>query len=215
MFKVSNRNTRKRCEISSTLTINTPDRRHWRRSGIFIANFEHISHLFLVFLLLMLTGEFVILNKSREQHHPKFKLCLRLKYLIPESILAISLFYQISNISKEKRKYPTSGSVKTHMEILIYQKYRKEWLSTYSVNFPQSNYVSSLEQELTAKLVLKQMFWSVFVFFINLKLPVKLQYWSTFLVNTLSCLIVGGSNLKGGRESFQFHTRWGVFLGYH
>ena len=25
---------------------------YWRRSGVFIANFEHISHLFLVLLLL-------------------------------------------------------------------------------------------------------------------------------------------------------------------
>ena len=29
-------------------------RRHWRRSGIFIVNFEHISHLILGFLLLTL-----------------------------------------------------------------------------------------------------------------------------------------------------------------
>ena len=29
--------------------------RHWRRSGIFIVNFEHISHLVLVFLLLTLS----------------------------------------------------------------------------------------------------------------------------------------------------------------
>ena len=28
--------------------------RHWRGSGIFIVNFEHISHLVLVFLLLTL-----------------------------------------------------------------------------------------------------------------------------------------------------------------
>ena len=26
----------------------TPERRHWRRSGVFIVNFEHISQLFLV-----------------------------------------------------------------------------------------------------------------------------------------------------------------------
>ena len=37
LLKVNNRNTR-------TL-------HHWRRSGIFIVNFEHISHLVLVFLL--------------------------------------------------------------------------------------------------------------------------------------------------------------------
>ena len=45
MFKVNNRNTRKRCEICSKLTIKTPERRHhWHRSGVFIVNFEHISH---------------------------------------------------------------------------------------------------------------------------------------------------------------------------
>ena len=37
----------------SKLTIETLDRGvKWRRSGIFIVNFEHISHLGLVFLLL-------------------------------------------------------------------------------------------------------------------------------------------------------------------
>ena len=50
MFKVNNRNTRTRCEICSKLTIKTP-----RRSGVFIVNFEHISHLVLVFLLLTLS----------------------------------------------------------------------------------------------------------------------------------------------------------------
>ena len=38
LFKVNNRNSRKRCDI--------------RRSGVFIVNFEHILHLFLVFLSL-------------------------------------------------------------------------------------------------------------------------------------------------------------------
>ena len=36
------------------LTIKTPKRRHWRRSGVFIVNFEHISHLVLAFLSLTL-----------------------------------------------------------------------------------------------------------------------------------------------------------------
>ena len=54
LFKVNNRNTRNRCEISSKLTIKTPERRRRRRSGVFIVNFEHISHIFLVFLLLTL-----------------------------------------------------------------------------------------------------------------------------------------------------------------
>ena len=52
MFIVNNRNTTTRCEICSKLTIKTPERRHWHHSGVFIVNFEHISHLVLVFLLL-------------------------------------------------------------------------------------------------------------------------------------------------------------------
>ena len=50
MLKVNYRNTRTRCEICSKLTIKTPERRRGRRSGVFIVNFEHISHLVLVFL---------------------------------------------------------------------------------------------------------------------------------------------------------------------
>ena len=55
MFKVNKRNTRTRCKICSKLTTKISERRQWRRSGIFIVNFEHISHLVLVFLLLTLT----------------------------------------------------------------------------------------------------------------------------------------------------------------
>ena len=55
LLKVNNRNTRTRCEICSKLTIKIAERRHWRRSGIFIVDFEHISHLVLVFLLLTLS----------------------------------------------------------------------------------------------------------------------------------------------------------------
>ena len=50
-LKVRYGNTIKRCEICSKLTTKTLERRQWRRSGVFIVNFEHISHLFLVFLL--------------------------------------------------------------------------------------------------------------------------------------------------------------------
>ena len=45
MFKVNIRNTSTRCEICSNLN----------NKGIFIVNFEHISHLVLVFLLLTLS----------------------------------------------------------------------------------------------------------------------------------------------------------------
>ena len=51
LFKVNNKDTRETCKTCSKLTLKTPERRHWNRSGVFIVNFEHISHLFLVFLL--------------------------------------------------------------------------------------------------------------------------------------------------------------------
>ena len=54
LLNVNNRNTSTRCEICSKLTIKTPERCQWRRSGVFIVNFGHISHLVIVFLLLTL-----------------------------------------------------------------------------------------------------------------------------------------------------------------
>ena len=57
MLKVNNGNTRKRYKICSKLAINTPERRQGFCSGVFIVNFEHISHLFLVFLFLTLNRE--------------------------------------------------------------------------------------------------------------------------------------------------------------
>ena len=54
LLKVNNRNTWARCEICLKLTIKTPERHHWRCSGVFLVNFEHISHLVLVVLLLTL-----------------------------------------------------------------------------------------------------------------------------------------------------------------
>ena len=50
LLKVNNRNTRTTCEICSKLTIKIS----LLISGIFIVNFEHVSHLVLVFLLLTL-----------------------------------------------------------------------------------------------------------------------------------------------------------------
>ena len=57
LLEVDNRNTRARCEICSKLAIKTLEQRHWRLSGVFIVNFEHISHLVLVFLLLTLNTQ--------------------------------------------------------------------------------------------------------------------------------------------------------------
>ena len=46
-LKVNNRNARARCEICSKLLVKTP-------GGVFIVNFEYVSHLVVVFLLLTL-----------------------------------------------------------------------------------------------------------------------------------------------------------------
>ena len=54
LYKVNNRNNRLRYEICSKLKIKTPERRQRYLSGVFIVNFEHISHIFLMFLLLAL-----------------------------------------------------------------------------------------------------------------------------------------------------------------
>ena len=42
------------CDISSKLTIKTPEQRQWGRFGVFIVNFEHILHLFSIVLLVTL-----------------------------------------------------------------------------------------------------------------------------------------------------------------
>ena len=55
LFKVNNRNTRKRCAKCSELTTKAPELRQWRCSGVFIVNFEHISLRVIVFLLLALS----------------------------------------------------------------------------------------------------------------------------------------------------------------
>ena len=52
----SNRTNRKWCKICSNLT-KTAERPQWNRSGVFIVNFEDISHLSLKFLLWTLCSQ--------------------------------------------------------------------------------------------------------------------------------------------------------------
>ena len=56
LFRVVSRNTRTMYKIYVKLTIKTPVRRpcQYRRSGVFVVNSEHISHIVLVFFLLIL-----------------------------------------------------------------------------------------------------------------------------------------------------------------
>ena len=78
LFKVNNRNARKMCEICSTLAIKTPEQRHWHCSSVFSVNFEHISHLFLVFLLFTLNKSMLA---GKLELHTKF--CNFSLFLIP------------------------------------------------------------------------------------------------------------------------------------
>ena len=74
LFKVNNRNIRTRCEICSKLTIKTPGRRHWLRSGVFIVNFDHISHLVYCFYCYLWTCKCRL--GSRFKINAFFQLCL-------------------------------------------------------------------------------------------------------------------------------------------
>ena len=60
LFQVNYKNIRKKYKICSKFTIKTPERRHWRCSGVFIVYFEHILHLSLVFLLLTLNTQMLV-----------------------------------------------------------------------------------------------------------------------------------------------------------
>ena len=81
LFKVNNRNNRKRLEISWKLTIKLPEWCHW---GDFIVNFEHISHLILLFLLLTLNKSMLarLVRKQTLKHKP-FELQFHDSHLIP------------------------------------------------------------------------------------------------------------------------------------
>ena len=51
LFKVNNASTKTIMHIASKLTMKTAKHRQRRRFGVINANFEHILHLFIVFLL--------------------------------------------------------------------------------------------------------------------------------------------------------------------
>ena len=51
LLRVKNWNIITRYEIGSNFNNKTPERGHWPHFGVFVVNFEHILHLFLVFLI--------------------------------------------------------------------------------------------------------------------------------------------------------------------
>ena len=83
LFKFNSRNNRKSCGTCSKVTIKTQERCQWYRSGVSIVNLDHISHLFLVFILLTLQlhrqGSFMFLQFT-------FWIILMKKFLLLGSI---------------------------------------------------------------------------------------------------------------------------------
>ena len=75
--------------IYSKLTIKIPGRRSSPRSGVFIVNFEYISHFFLVFLLLT-SNTLMLVGKLSNNYF----LDSRLDYILPRQyFLHQSLFH--------------------------------------------------------------------------------------------------------------------------
>ena len=75
LFKDSIGNIKTVCKTSSKLTIKIPKGRRWRRSALFIVNFEQISHIVFVFPLLTLNKQMPVgsivygsLQTIKEQH---------------------------------------------------------------------------------------------------------------------------------------------------
>ena len=72
-------NSETRCKICTKLS-NKDTRKHWHRSSVFIVNFEHLSHLVLVFLMLILSRQMpawiawevsYIPNNQTQKHNTK------------------------------------------------------------------------------------------------------------------------------------------------
>ena len=75
-MRASNGNTRKMCEISSKLTINTQIRSHWGRSGTFTVNCQYIWHIILVFPLLTFNKINILKNNSKDTRTTYIKMIL-------------------------------------------------------------------------------------------------------------------------------------------
>ena len=130
-LKVNNRNTSTRCETFSKLIIKTPERRHWRRSGVFIVNLEYISHLVLVFLLLTLNmqfpaGVFVNLAQFEKRRFDKILLISLTQNKYPAGIYLLKV-----NNRKTRARFETCS------KLTIKTPERRHWchFGVFTVNF--------------------------------------------------------------------------------
>ena len=73
LFKDNNRNTRTSCEICSKVTKKTPERRQWRRSGVFIVNLNIFHTLFQCFYFWLRTSNCLLgSNVSKSSYFKMF-----------------------------------------------------------------------------------------------------------------------------------------------
>ena len=84
-LKVKNRNTTTICEIFSKLTIKTPERRHWRRSVIFIVNIEHFTNCSSVFIVSFEHGRDLV-SLLFHLNHPLFARIKKTSHLTKSKI---------------------------------------------------------------------------------------------------------------------------------
>ena len=95
-------------KVCSKLTIKKPERRQWRRAGLFNVNFEKISHLALVFLLLTLNKQlpaghgFTFVNVAK--CHNSFK---TYNLFIDQSFSANIYLFKLNNRNTRKRRETT------------------------------------------------------------------------------------------------------------
>ena len=80
LFKVNKRNTRKRYEICSKLTIKTPERPHWRRSGVFSFNVFNVSWKIVNFELLLMLDVYLEDKGTQDNtlHYISYQVCSKL-----------------------------------------------------------------------------------------------------------------------------------------
>ena len=97
--------------------------RHWRRSGVLIHNFEHISYLVLVFLLLILNRQMPIENFHVLANFqvPKYSLCILSKTVTTRIRLPIFNWCFVYILSYSVANSGRSSVIANHLGLLVGQ----------------------------------------------------------------------------------------------
>ena len=125
LFKVNNRNARNRCEICSKLIIKTPKWRQRLRFDVFIVNFEHISHLFILLLFLTLNKYMLADNSVETTENRVF--C----WVFPRFGLNMETYYGDFYIPRKHRKTVKFSVVFRDYRNVRYAKMQKKNLSIW------------------------------------------------------------------------------------